>query len=99
MFGVLLHRMTDNGKEFVSKETKFYYNNKKIEHFPTTPYHAQSNRRVERLNSALLTILKTLSTADVGTWPKHLPTVILMSMSRVNNDIISPCSKWFKATN
>ena len=88
-FGQPQRILTDCGREFLGKAMEDYFNNKssKIEHHTTTPYHAQANGWVERLNGVLLDILKKLSVNDVSSWPKHLPTALMVARSLVNRDI------------
>ena len=52
-----------------------------------TPYHPQANGCVEQLNGVLLLALRKLFSEDPLSWPKHLPTALLMARSRVNRDI------------
>ena len=52
-----------------------------------TPYHPQANGCVEQLNGVLLSALRKLSSEDLSSWPKHLPTALLMARSRVNCDV------------
>ena len=42
---------------------------------------------MEQLNGVLLLALRKLSSEDPLSWPKHLPTALLMARSRVNRDI------------
>ena len=60
-FGTPKHILTDCGSEFVSCNTQAYMQSKDIDHIITTPYHAQANGRIERLNGVLLSALKKLS--------------------------------------
>ena len=79
--------MTDCSKEFVLKGTWAYLLDKNVQLITTTPYHPQANSCVEQLNSVLLLALRKLSSEDPLSWPKHLPTALLMARSRINRDI------------
>lgn len=93
-FGAPKQIMTNCGRELLSKDMKLYYEGKNIDHLPTTPYHTQGSRRVERLNGALLEILHKLCTTNVSTWPQKLPTALMVVQSWVNWDLNSHPSKW-----
>ena len=86
-FGYPKRILTDCGKEFVSKDTQAYLLDKNVQPITTTPYHPQANGCVEQLNGVLLLALRKLSSEDPLSWPKHLPTALLMARSRVNRDI------------
>ena len=79
--------LTDWGKEFVSKDTWAYLLDKNVQLITTTPYHPQASGCMEQLNGVLLLALRKLSSEDPLSWPKHLPTALLMARSRVDRDI------------
>ena len=79
--------LTDCSKEFVSKDTWAYLLDRNVQLITTTPYHPQANGCVEQLNGVLLLALRKLSSEDPLSWPKHLPTALLMARSRVIRDI------------
>ena len=86
-FGYPKRILTDCGKEFVLKDTRANLSDRNVQLITTTPYHPQANGCVERLNGVLLSALRKLSSEDPLSWPKHLPTALLMARSRVNRDI------------
>ena len=71
--------MTNCGWEFTSNKMKQYLKGKNTKHITTTPYYAQANGCVERLNGVLLEMLKKLSDADVQTWTNHLSTTLMVA--------------------
>ena len=83
-FGYPKWILTDCRNEFVSKDTWAYLLDKNVQLITTTPYRPQANGCVEQLNSVLLLALRKLSIKDPLSWPKHLPTTLLMDRSRVN---------------
>ena len=85
-FGYPKQILTDFGKELVSKDTQAYLLDKNVQLITMTPYHPQANGCVEQLNGVLLLALRKLSSEDPLSWPKHLPTFLLMARSRVNCD-------------
>ncbi|UYV75877.1 K02A2.6-like, partial [Cordylochernes scorpioides] len=51
--------LTDNGKNFTSKEFNKFLNEHQVQHTYSTPYHPQSNGLCEKMNDTILTKLRT----------------------------------------
>ncbi|UYV70265.1 K02A2.6-like, partial [Cordylochernes scorpioides] len=51
--------LTDNGKNFTSKEFNKFLNDHQVQHTYSTPYHPQSNGLCEKMNDTILTKLRT----------------------------------------
>ncbi|UYV71985.1 K02A2.6-like [Cordylochernes scorpioides] len=51
--------LTDNGKNFTSKEFNKFLNEHQVQHTYSTPYHLQSNGLCEKMNDTILTKLRT----------------------------------------
>ncbi|UYV62918.1 K02A2.6-like, partial [Cordylochernes scorpioides] len=51
--------LTDNGKNFTSKEFNKFLNEHQVQHTYSTPYHPQSNGLCEKMNYTILTKLRT----------------------------------------
>ena len=71
-FGLPSKILHDQGKEF---ENNLFTNLEKftgITKLRTTPYHPQSNGSVERMNSTLLQMLRTLPESQKSKWPEKL---------------------------
>ena len=83
-FGTPKRIMTNCSKELVSNNMKLYYEGKYVNHIPTTPYHTQGNRQVERLKIALLEILHKLCTINMSSGPQKLTTDLMVVQSKVN---------------
>ena len=65
-FGKPVRILPNCVQEFVSKKMKLYFNNKKIDYLTKTLYHIQNNGRVERLNRALMKIMKKLTIENLS---------------------------------
>ncbi|UYV69327.1 K02A2.6-like, partial [Cordylochernes scorpioides] len=51
--------LTENGKNFTSKEFNKFLNEHQVQHTYSTPYHPQSNGLCEKMNDTILTKLRT----------------------------------------
>ncbi len=71
-FGLPNRVISDQGKEFENKLIHELSNFCGIIKSRTTPYHPQTNGTVERLNSTLLHMLRTLAESDKPRWHEHL---------------------------
>ena len=84
-FGLPWRVMHDQGKEF---EAKLF---SELEHFSgisksrTTPYHPQGNGVVERMNSTLLSMLRTLEEGVKSKWHLYLNKLLFAYNSTVHN--------------
>ena len=77
----------DCDKEFISQDTQAYIPSKEIKHITTTPYHPQTNGRMERINGIVLIALRKLAQENESSWVKYLPTALFMARSFLNRDI------------
>ena len=68
--------ITDNGTEFSSPEWREYLVRHAITHQLTTPYHPQSNGKVERVNRTIKEMLARLSNNNLSRWTEVLPEVV-----------------------
>ena len=68
--------LSDNGKEFTSREFQEMLQRYSIKHVLTTPYKPSSNGCVERVNRTLGELLRSAESLD-GTWRGNLTRAIL----------------------
>ena len=68
--------ITDQGSEFKGVDFAQWLAGMGIEHRRTTPYHPQSNGRVERFNGTLKRILKKLVNGERADWEDRLGTAL-----------------------
>ncbi|GFS21077.1 Pol polyprotein [Elysia marginata] len=69
--------LIDNGKQLISEAMTEVMKMLGIERRTCTPYHAQANGMVERLNGSLKTMLKKLTRDKPNTLDKLQPAVLL----------------------
>ena len=79
--------ITDGGPELAADATCAYLTKNGIQHTFSSPYHPQSNGRVERLNGVLVEALSKLSATQPERWAEMLPTALLVCRTRTNCNI------------
>ena len=75
-FGIPSRIHHDQGREF---ENKLFHSLEKfcgMTRSRTTPYHPQGNGQVERFNSTLLSMLRTLPESQKSNWKKHINKLV-----------------------
>ena len=68
--------LSDNGQQLVSKAMSEVMEMMGIERKLSTPYHAQSNGMVERVNGTLKNMLQKLTVDKPNSWDKLIPAVL-----------------------
>jgi transposase InsO family protein len=77
--------LTDNGEEFRSYAYENFLQRLGIEHLHTSPYHPQTNGRLEKFNDTLVQMLARLSAPDTqDQWDEYLPDALLAHRSHTN---------------
>ena len=74
-FGIPNELFHDQGKEFINKLFKDLTSRLGIQQKMTSVYNPSSNGQVERVNSTVMSVLRTLVNPDHGTWDLVLPQV------------------------
>ena len=69
--------ISDNGREFVNNSVDAVCKAYGVEHRTTTPYHPQSNSKIERAHRTLKDALSTLITSNNSQWEKQLGPALL----------------------
>ena len=77
--------ITDNGSEFKGKPFAEWLKGHAIEHRTTTPYHPQSNGKIERLNRTLKAMLRKLVNGDRSNWEEKLGTALMAYRTNVSS--------------
>lgn len=83
IFGVPAKILSDNGKQFISKQFKDLLERKGIEHHLTANYHPQVNP-TERTNRVIGDILRTYVDNDHRSWDNYVGTIQSAINSSVN---------------
>nr|VWP00786.1 Methylenetetrahydrofolate reductase (EC [Ganoderma boninense] len=77
--------LTDNGEEFLSYPFQNYLARLGIEHLRTSPYHPQTNGRLEKFNDNLTQTLARLVAPDrQEQWDDYLPDALLAARAHTN---------------
>ena len=75
-FGAPKVLLTDQGREFQAVQFKDYMQSLGVELRRTTPYHPQTNGRIERAHRTIKQILRKLTNTDANQWEEKLgPTL------------------------
>ena len=95
-FGIPEVIHSDRGATFLSKVIQELNDLLGIKHTITTPYRPQSNGSCERLNSTIISRMRTLQPKEKVRWHLHLDSLIFAYNSTVHESIgISPFSAMF----
>ena len=77
--------LTDNGEEFMAYVVQNFLRRLGIEHLHTTPYHPQTNGRLEKFNDTLVQMLaRVCAPNSQNQWDEYLPDVLLAHHAHVN---------------
>lgn len=74
VFGVPESLMTDNGKQFLSKEFRKFLNSYGVTHVKTAAYSPQANAS-ERVNRSVLAAIRSYLEKDQRHWDRHLSSI------------------------
>ncbi|KAG1395715.1 hypothetical protein G6F58_011880 [Rhizopus delemar] len=75
-FGPPQYILSDNGTHFVSAEVEAFVKFVNVRHQYATPYHPQTNGRVEQFNGTLVNSIRKLVNSQKSNWDDILPTVL-----------------------
>ena len=77
LFGVPAYLVSDQGKAFVSQIVKDLCKLYGVQKLRTSPYHAQTNGQVERMNQTIIRMIGKLGEDQKAHWSEHLPELLL----------------------
>jgi hypothetical protein len=94
VYGIPNEILTDNGTNLVSEAVETFFNTAKLKHRTTTPYHPQTNGKVERFNGTIGKMLtKYLYGKPVRMWDEYLRQAVFATRIRLH--AISKYSPFF----
>ena len=77
LFGAPAYLISDQGKCFTSKIVEQLSKLYGVQKLRTSPYHAQTNGQVERMNQTIIRIIGKLEDNKKACWSQHLPKLLL----------------------
>ena len=76
LFGVPAYLVSDQGKAFVSLIVNDLCKLYGVQKLCTSPYHAQTNGQVERMNQTIIRMIGKLGEDEKARWSEHLPELL-----------------------
>jgi transposase InsO family protein len=84
-YGAFQELLSDNGANLTSKIVEYYLRKIKVKHRTTSPYHPQTNGKVERFNGMLGKILTKMMIGQVTVgWPDYLQSALFACRVRAH---------------
>ena len=77
LFGVPAYLISDQGKAFMDHIITHLCDLYGVQKLRTTPYHAQTNGQVERMNQTIIRMIGKLEEDKKACWSEHLPELLL----------------------
>ena len=77
LFGVPAYLVSDQGKAFTGHIITHLCDLYGVQKLRTSPYHAQTNGQVERMNQTIIRMIGKLEEDKKACWSKHLPELLL----------------------
>ena len=77
LFGVPAYLVSDRGKAFTGRIITHLCDLYGVQKLRTSPYHAQTNGQVERMNQTVIRMIGKLEEDKKACWSEHLPELLL----------------------
>ena len=77
LFGVPAYLVSDQGKAFTGHIITHLCDLYGVQKLRTSPYHAQTNGQVERMNQTIIRMIGKLEEDKKACWSEHLPELLL----------------------
>ena len=77
LFGALAYLVSDQGKAFTGHVITHLCELYRVQKLRTSPYHAQTNGQVERMNQTIICMIGKLEEDRKACWSEHLPELLL----------------------
>ena len=78
LFGVPAYLISDQGKAFMGHIITHLCDLYGVQKLRTSPYHAQTNGQVERMNQTIICMIGKLEEDKKACWSEHLPELLLV---------------------
>jgi transposase InsO family protein len=86
LFGPPTTLLSDNGREFINSVIDSMTNLMGVERLVTSPYHPETNGRLEKFNGTFVEALRTIAqNHDPAQWPQFIPFLELAYRTRVHS--------------
>ena len=93
LFGAPAYLVSDQGKAFVSQIVKDLCKLYGVQKLRTSPYHAQTNGQVERMNQTFIRMIAKLGEDQKARWSEHLPE--LLSAYNATRSVVTGYSPYY----
>ena len=77
LFGTPAYVVSDQGKAFTGHVIMHLFELYGVQKLRTSPYHAQTNGQVERMNQTIIHMISKLEEDKKACWSKHLPELLM----------------------
>ena len=77
LFGAPAYLVSDQGKAFMGHVITHLCELYGVQKLRTSPYHAQTNDQVERMNQMIICMIGKLEEVKKACWSKHLPELLM----------------------
>ena len=77
LFGAPAYLVSDQGKAFMSHVITHLCELYGVQKLRTSPYHAQTNGQVERMNQTIIRMIGKLEAEKKACWSEHLPELLM----------------------
>ena len=77
LFGAPAYLVSDQGKAFTGHIITHLCELYRVQKLRTSPYHAQTNGQVERMNQVIICMIGKLEEDKKACWSEHLPELLL----------------------
>ena len=77
LFGAPAYLISDQGKAFTGHIITHLCDLYGVQKLRTSPYHAQANGQVERMNQTIICMIRKLEEDKKACWSEHLPELLL----------------------
>ena len=77
LFGAPAYLVSNQGKAFMGHVITHLCELYRVQKLRTSPYHAQTNGQVERMNQTIIRMISKLEEDKKACWSKHLPELLM----------------------